>query len=266
MIRRQDIIEELTNRGYKAEEYTSIKNGVEFKGIHFMNEDDISPVIYTDSIIAESNTLLEAVKNVLNAYENSKIMDFNKENFLNPDFIMENLYIGLQKTGSENIVKLKTDFEGIEKYLYVRINDKNASFKLTGSLLAELKVDESKAWKAAEVNTFADTKIIPMNKMLSELLGQEIEESELLPQYIVTNTVKFGGASAIMDKNALKRLAKRLDTHKFIVLPSSIHEMIVIPDDGNGSMEEFNVMVKEVNQTQVAPEERLADCAYVIEV
>ena len=134
MIRREDIIQELTNRDYKVEAHTSIKNGVEFDGIRFMNDNGICPVIYTDEIIADSESLSEAVEKAIDIYNNADIMDFNKDNLLDSDFIMGNLYIGMQKTSTENIVRSDTDFEGIEKYLYVKMNE-NASFKLTYGLL-----------------------------------------------------------------------------------------------------------------------------------
>lgn len=266
MIRREDIIQELANRDYKVEAHTSIKNGVEFDGIRFMNDNGICPVIYTDEIIADSESLSEAVEKAIDTYNNADIMDFNKDNMLDSDFIMENLYIGMQKTSAEDIVRSDTDFEGIEKYLYVKMNE-NASFKLTYGLLETLKIGRDEAWKAAEIITFANTEIVSMSEKLSELMGQEIEEMEGIPkQYIVTNTINFRGASAILDGEALKKLSKKLDVSKFIVLPSSIHEMIVIPDDGKCAIEELSKMVQEVNQTQVEPEERLTDQAYVIEV
>ena len=172
----------------------------------------------------------------------------------------------MQKTSTENIVRSDTDFEGIEKYLYVKMNE-NASFKLTYGLLETLKISQEEAWKAAEIITFAKTEIVSISEKLSELMGQEIEEMEDIPtQYIVTNTINFRGASAILDREALKKLSQKLDVSKFIVLPSSIHEMIVIPDDGKNDIEELNRMVREVNQTQVDMEERLANQAYVIEV
>lgn len=266
MIRREDIIQELANRDYKVEAYTSIKNGVEFDGIRFMNDNGICPVIYTDEIIADSESLSEAVEKAIDTCNNADIMDFNKDNMLDSDFIMENLYIGMQKTSAEDIVRSDTDFEGIEKYLYVKMNE-NASFKLTYGLLETLKISRDEAWKAAEIITFANTEIVSMSEKLSELMGQEIEEMEGIPtQYIVTNTINFRGASAILDGEALKKLSKKLAVSKFIVLPSSIHEMIVIPDDGKCAIEELSKMVQEVNQTQVEPEERLTDQAYVIEV
>ena len=266
MIKREYIIEELKNRGYKVEAHTSIKNGVEFNGIIFMNDNGVCPVVYMDSIIENADSLIEAVETVLNIYNHAYIMDFDKKILFDPGFIMQNLYIGLQKTSKENIVKAKTDFEGIEKYLYVKL-DENVTFKLTYELLETLKISEEKAWRVAEDITFAKTEIISLHKRLSEMMAQEMEEIEGVPvQYIVTNTMNFSGASAILDLEALKKLAQKLDISKFIVLPSSIHEMIIIPDEGDSNLGEFNRMVQEVNQTQVEPEERLTDQAYFIEV
>lgn len=269
MIRRKDIIQELANRGYRVEAHTSIKNGVKFYGIRFMTDKGICPAIYTDAIIEDSESLSEAVEKVLDTYNNANIMDFDKNKFLDPDFIMKNLYIGMQKTSNEEIVKTDTDFEGIEKYLYVII-DKNASFKLTYELLEKIKISKDEAWKIAESNTFAKTEIVSLMEKLSEMMGQEmeeIEEMEGIPtQYVVTNTMNYRGASAILDMKALKKFVQRLDVKRFFVLPSSIHEMIVIPDDVKSNIEELSRMVQEVNQTQVEPEERLTDRAYIIEI
>lgn len=266
MIRRRDIINELTNRGYRVEVHESIKNGVELKGIRFITESGICPVVYTDKIIEDADSLIEAVETVLKTYNNAEIMEVDKDSLTDPAFILENLYIGLQKKSTEDIVKSDTDFEGIEKYLYVIING-NTSFKLTCALLETLKVDESDVWITAYKNTFAKTTIISMSEKLAELAGIEIEEVEGMPiQYIVTNTMNYRGASAILDIDSLKKLRQKLNTHKLIVLPSSIHEMIIIPDDGSSDIEEFNAMVQEINETQVDPEERLTDRAYVIEV
>lgn len=266
MIKREDIITELANRGYNVKAHTSIKNGVELDGIRFMNDSRICPVVYTDEIIENSESLYEAVEKVLDAYNNAYIMDFDKEKLFDADFIMENLYIGLQKTSTEDIVKSETDFEGIEKYLYVKINE-SATFKLTYELLEKLKISKEKAWEVAENITFAKTEIVSMAEKLSELMGQEVEYLEGVPaQYIVTNTMNFRGASAILDMAVLKELAQKLNAYKFIVLPSSIHEMIIISDDGHSNIEELNRMVREVNETQVDPEERLTDRAYIITV
>jgi hypothetical protein len=51
------------------------------------------------------------------------------------------------------------------------------------------------------------------------------------------------------------------------MLPSSIHEVIIIPYiDSSMTIEEFSSMVSEINNTQVSPEERLTDKAYLINI
>ena len=45
----------------------------------------------------------------------------------------------------------------------------------------------------------------------------------------------------------------------FFVLPSSVHEVLLIPDDGSMELSYLEQMVRDVNQQEVAPEERLSD-------
>lgn len=46
------------------------------------------------------------------------------------------------------------------------------------------------------------------------------------------------------------------------MLPSLIHETLIIPKDAGMEFKELEQMVREVNQTQVAPGERLSDHVY----
>ena len=55
-----------------------------------------------------------------------------------------------------------------------------------------------------------------------------------------------------------KKVAELLGTN-FYVLPSSIHELLILPDNGSMQLSELEAMVREVNATQVAPEDRLSD-------
>ena len=66
---RLDIINELKNRGYEAQAQESIKNGITFEGIVIQSESAIAPVIYTDPIINESDTVEEAADRLLRLYE-----------------------------------------------------------------------------------------------------------------------------------------------------------------------------------------------------
>jgi len=48
----------------------------------------------------------------------------------------------------------------------------------------------------------------------------------------------------------------------FYLLPSSIHELILVPVGEDRDREHLEEMVKEINQTQVAMEEILSDTVY----
>lgn len=45
----------------------------------------------------------------------------------------------------------------------------------------------------------------------------------------------------------------------YYALPASIHEMLIVPDTGLHDVDELEAMVKEVNETQIAPDEILSD-------
>ena len=48
----------------------------------------------------------------------------------------------------------------------------------------------------------------------------------------------------------------------FFVLPSSIHEVLLLPDDGNADFHELEAMVQSINEAEVAPADRLSDNVY----
>ncbi|MGN0399932.1 MAG: DUF5688 family protein [Blautia sp.] len=79
--------------------------------------------------------------------------------------------------------------------------------------------------------------------------------------YILTNQEKYFGASALLYPHVLSHISALLNNN-FFVLPSSIHECILIPDSGLYSKSELEIMVKEVNTTNVDPEEILSDHVY----
>lgn len=77
-------------------------------------------------------------------------------------------------------------------------------------------------------------------------------------QIIVSTDNNTYGAIGILGK--LDYLKKRFG--KFYVLPSSVHEVIVVPDNGMIDRNSLTRMVKEVNATTVADDEILGSKAY----
>ena len=94
---------------------------------------------------------------------------------------------------------------------------------------------------------------------------KEIESNQKLPLLVVTNDNYAYGASAIFYPDVMDKLGERLKEN-FFILPSSVHEVIVAPDDGMVSYLELKAMVMEVNAKEVAPEERLTNEVYYYDI
>ena len=92
-----------------------------------------------------------------------------------------------------------------------------------------------------------------------------MEDRERCPapgMYVLTNRRKCFGASELLDRNTLHMIADKVGDG-FIVLPSSLHEVIILDPNNAAEYEELVEMVKEVNDTQVSMEERLSYHVYV---
>ena len=92
---RLDIINGLKNRGYEAQAQESIKNGITFEGIVIRSESAIAPVIYTDPIINESDTVEEAADKILRLYEAHSTAPFDVDVLKDPNWILEHITIWL---------------------------------------------------------------------------------------------------------------------------------------------------------------------------
>ena len=89
---------------------------------------------------------------------------------------------------------------------------------------------------------------------------------DMLPSemYVISNKEKVKGAASILNHELLKSFAKEHDCSSLCVLPSSLHEAILVPLQGEYNIEDFNAMVCEINATELSPEDVLVNRAYVI--
>lgn len=107
----------------------------------------------------------------------------------------------------------------------------------------------------------------PISRMVEQLVfhtGQELEGVQGFPSgepYILTNNNGINGASVWLYPQLLKELAGYFG-RSFYILPSSIHELLLVADDGHFQETDMLHMVAEVNQECVLPEEILSDHIY----
>lgn len=101
-----------------------------------------------------------------------------------------------------------------------------------------------------------------MNELLPELLIQQNSSSKNSQMLVCGNQYGLGGAAYLLQKDELHKLSRKLNSNLYI-LPSSIHELIIIPYSDRISKDDLLTMVQDVNATQVAPDEFLADNIYL---
>ncbi len=96
--------------------------------------------------------------------------------------------------------------------------------------------------------------------MPDEYIDEMFAPSEGI-MYVISNKNNMHGSSMILDKEFMDEVVDKIGGN-FIVLPSSIHEVIVVPDDDSVELDYMEAMVYEINRTQVNQEDRLSDHVY----
>lgn len=89
----------------------------------------------------------------------------------------------------------------------------------------------------------------------------DTETLSMCPMYVLTNTVKLFGASCILYPEVLSDFAEKIQSDLYII-PSSIHEVLLIPADRENSIHHLNSMIRDVNSSQVQDEEILSSHVY----
>lgn len=93
------------------------------------------------------------------------------------------------------------------------------------------------------------------------IVGEEEAFWENIPMQILSNDSRVYGAACILYPGLLSEIAEKEDANLYL-LPSSVHEVIIMPDSGREEPLALKSMIYEVNRTQLEPEEVLSDSLY----
>ena len=109
--------------------------------------------------------------------------------------------------------------------------------------------------------------IMSMKEVLKGLMSEDTGinndiEGDTPEIYILSNETKVNGAAAVLDKRFMDDVIDRVG-ERFYILPSSIHEVLVVPDKGGVEKDMLESMVREVNGSTVSTEEQLSDHVYI---
>lgn len=127
---------------------------------------------------------------------------------------------------------------------------------LKGSMKKREKEQEGE--KEIRVEIAGDEEV---DQLLLKLKDDMENDEDRIPMYVLSNRQKLQGAACMLYPDILKNFAEEKNCDLYI-LPSSIHEVILLPDTGDMEKENLLDMVTEINKTQVQECDVLADSVY----
>lgn len=150
----------------------------------------------------------------------------------------------------------------------------NATFKITEQMLQKWNVDREELFQIASENTNpANTPVLQNLEEVTRqiLMGGAAPENLLKKEFdfsnqeaillVLTNEKKNFGAAMMFEPRVMDQLSQSFP-EGFYILPSSLHEVLILPDRGGILPKELGAMVREVNRSQVEKMEQLSDRVY----
>lgn len=268
-------------------------NGAVMDGLQIDNGMAVRPVIYLEGAYdaykrgAQMSYVMENLAfSYLNAVNQAPAFDIaSLENF---DAIKGQIRARLINQ-LQNVELLSTvpyqRFEDLAVTYHVMVSEDrfgSASIKVTNEMMEHWGVDRDTLHETAMANTLSsDTMTITsLREMLTGMIQRrimvqddvdEIEAEQItqallaaedmMPVYIVTNQSGSFGAVGILSDDIRERLSEMLGGD-YYVLPSSVHEVLVLPADAGMSPEELSDRVQSVNNDAVDEKDRLSDYVY----
>lgn len=275
-------------------------NGVQQEGLFIMRENcNITPTIYLRefyTMYEDGMDPEEVLKRLLAVYEANKAETSLDFSFFN-DFSQVKDRIAYKLINrEENEALLKEipwipllDLALVFYFILPEHFFTSGTILIRKSHCEEWGVDEKQLFSIAKENTpkLCPPLLLDMKAMLETLermAGSEMENTaeKLLEKlwqpvclenlelserkagermFVLTNEMRNQGAVVVIYKGVLKILSEKFQSDLYI-LPSSIHECIIMPADEDERKEELEALVCRVNHSQVAAEERLSDHVY----
>lgn len=107
-------------------------------------------------------------------------------------------------------------------------------------------------------------RILPLDEMIMDLIGDTENDRLHTPFLVLTNDMFCYGAAALFCSDLIRDYARCANTD-FYVLPSSIHELLLVPTHGDMDACQLQEMVSGVNREAVGADEILSDHVYLYE-
>lgn len=269
-------------RGLTIEEITVVKsNDQKHHGLTFRREDnEAAPTLYLDdaySSFVRGADLHTLAAEMTDAYRNSLQMEQPQKVDFDMSNIEDKLTVRLLEIKRNRDYLAETPYmtvgHGLAMVCDIKMGDgRDGSWKatVTQSMLEAQKLDKRELFIVAMENA---QKIDPpvLVDMSQALFGGEnenlmlrkepLDPGDVSNMFVLTNDSGALGAATLYYPQVREHIADVLG-ESYTVLPSSQHEVLIVPDSAGLGREELSAMVKQANREVVEPKDVLSDEIY----
>ena len=243
----------------RTELYTVTKNnGTRRTGILFKQEDsNLAPTIYLEEFYQKylkGQQVPDLADSICSIYQEIRVKKTcDCQNLFDFNHVKEHIvYKLIRRDANEELLKQipYEPFLDLAVVYYIQID--NTRF---GSAAIQIRNEHLRYWRVEkeEISCLAE-------KNTPRIYPVQIRQIVRF-MYVATNEQCSLGA-AVMRYPDFREKVRGMIRGDFYILPSSIHEVILVPESFGLEPERMQEMVKEINQTGVAPEEVLSDSVY----
>lgn len=227
---------------------------------------NISPTIYLNQFYESGISIDAAAGGIHDAYSQHKLkLPFDVDSFMDFEKAREN--ISFRLVSKERNAKLLEDATFVPfldlaiVFAYMIQGDGstgNGSIVIRNRHAKEWGVTAEELLQVAKENS---KRILPVKfESMSDVLPMGAPEDNAMK--VLTNKNMYYGAGVILYDGVLKDCAEQMGVSKLHILPSSIHEVILIPQEMGMVATKINNMISEINATTLSPDEILSDHLY----
>ena len=238
-------------------------------------EKEIGATFYPDDLFRrheDGESIQEQIKWIKSSIKNEDVrkLDFN----LNAEEILKRCFpelIGVH--GNESLLKETPHrLVGDDMALIVRVRVcDEGSFIVKDQVAQTYKLGKNELIEQALENQEGQQyNLVSLHDKMVEMLGgmQDVYPTEGPQIMVLTNNDNVFGAAEIMNRKAMRDAAMRMSADEqeqagyFWVLPSSLHETLLVPVTPDIDVEALKDIVRSVNQDTVAQTDLLSNSVY----
>lgn len=272
--------------GVTARQYTAVKNNGKVKrGLLIESPGvNVSPTIYLEEYYQRSlngESIHGLVQDILDFYGVVKCkQSWSTYGIEHYDAIQDKIVFKLVHTEKNREFLREIPHIGlldlsIVFYALLDINNQGtATMTVRNEQLQRWKVTKEELFDLAlkNVETLLPAELFTMQQAVDEILRSGPREKMNLLKgcpnkgddfmYVLSNPIRSFGAACIVYPEVLD-MAGQILGEDYYVLPSSVHEVVLVPESKGMEPESMDAMVAEINETQVDEEEILSNHAYL---